>query len=123
MQLVQSVLITYHVNIIQYGSHLAVTESYFKLSAGIVQPGILLDPVVLLSILQVILEYLLEQTEVVVQTDTVSGKSQSSDGIQETCCQSSKSTVTKRRLRLCLFNVCDILTVFLKDLTQFLIDS
>ena len=89
MQLVQSVLITYHVNIIQYGSHLAVTESYFKLSAGVVQPGILLDPVVLLSILEMILEYLLEQTEVVVQTDTVSGKSQSSDGIQEAGCQSA----------------------------------
>ena len=89
MQLVQSVLITYHVNIIQYGSHLTVTESYFKLGAGVVQPGILLDPVVLLSILQMILEYLLEQTEVVIQTDTVPGKSQGSNGIQEAGCQSA----------------------------------
>ena len=123
MQLVQSVLITYHVNIIQSGSHLAVTESHFEFCTGVVQPGILLDPVVLLSILEMILEYLLEQTEVVVQTDTVSGKSQSSDGIQETCCQSSESTVTKRRFRLCLFDVCQILAVFLQDIAQLLIDT
>ena len=73
MQLVQSILITYDINIIKYGSHLAVTERYFEFCAGIVQPGILLDPVILLGILQVILEYLLEQSEVVIQTDTVPG--------------------------------------------------
>ena len=83
MQLVQSILITYDINIIKYGSHLAVTERYFEFCAGIVQPGILLDPIILLGVLQVILEYLLEQSEVVIQTDTVPGKSQGSDGIQE----------------------------------------
>ena len=89
MQLVQSILITYDINIIKYGSHLAVTERYFEFCAGIVQPGILLDPIILLGILQVILEYLLEQSEVVIQTDTVPGKSQGSDGIQEAGCQSA----------------------------------
>ena len=73
MQLVQSILITYDINIIKYGSHLAVTERYFEFCAGIVQPGILLDPVILLGVLQVILEYLLEQSEVVIQTDTSPG--------------------------------------------------
>ena len=96
MQLVQSILITYDINIIKYGSHLAVTERYFEFCAGIVQPGILLDPVILLGVLQVILEYLLEQSEVVIQTDTVPGKSQGSDGIQEAGCQQKEEEGYKK---------------------------
>ena len=123
MQLVQAVLITYDINVIKYGSHLAVAESHFKFSAGIVQPGILLDPVILLGILQMILEYLLEQTKVVVQADTVSGKSESSDGIQEAGCQSSQTAVAERGFRLCLFDVCQILAVSLQDVAQLLRDT
>ncbi len=50
--------------------------------------------------LKVVLKNLFEKSQMIVQSDTFSRKSKCCDGIQEAGCQSAKSTVSKRWLRL-----------------------
>ena len=56
-------------------------------------------------------EFLLEETEVITQTDTVAVEVQRSDGIQETCGETSKSAVSEGRFRFKLLNFLEILAV------------
>ncbi len=65
-QLIDTIVVADYVNIIQTGGYLSVTEKDIKGNIGFIQPGILLDPVVLFCGLKAILKYLLKQTEVIV---------------------------------------------------------
>ena len=70
-----------------------------------------------------ILKLLFEESQMVVQADTVSGKPQGCDRIKETCGQTSESAVSEGRLRLDLFDLTDIFAVLLEHLLHFLIDA
>ena len=70
-----------------------------------------------------ILKLLFEESQMVVQADTVSGKPQGCDRIKETCSQTSESAVSEGRLRLDLFDLTDIFAVLLEHLLHFLIDA
>ena len=62
--------------------------------------------------LKSVLKELFEQSEVIVQTNTFARKSQSCDRIQEACCQTSKTAVTKRWFRFNFFDSSDFFAVF-----------
>ena len=66
-------------------------------------------------------EFLLEETEVITQTDTVAVEVQRSDGIQETRGETSKSAVSEGRFRFKLLNFLEILAVGLQELQRLLI--
>ena len=70
-----------------------------------------------------IFKLLLKQAEMVVQTDSVTCQSECCDRIKETCRKTSESAVSERRLRLCLFDLADVLSVLLQHLFYFLINT
>ena len=70
-----------------------------------------------------VLKHLPEQAEVIVQSDTVSRKSQRGDRIQETGCQTAQTPVSKGRFQLQFFDLAQLLSMFFQDLLHFLIQS
>ena len=96
MKLVDAGTVSYHIYIVQSGSNAHITEFNRKRSIRTVKPcGVRFYPVILLCCLKVILKYLLEQSEVIIKSYAVSGKSEGCDGIKETGSQTSKSAITK----------------------------
>ena len=59
----------------------------------------------------------------IIQADTVSGKAQACDGIQETCRESSKSAVAKRRFRLDLLDTAKLPALLPEYCLELLIDA
>lgn len=69
-----------------------------------------------------ILKYLLKKSQMIVQSDSVSGQPQRSDGIQKAGGQTSQPAVSQGRFRLKLFNLAQILSVILQNLLYFSIN-
>ena len=70
-----------------------------------------------------ILKLLFEKSEVIIKSDSFSRKSQSCNGIQETCCQTAKSAVSERWLRLDLLDHGKLFSVFFKIFRNFIINA
>ena len=70
-----------------------------------------------------VFKHLLEQAEMIIQANAVSGKSQSCDRIQEAGCQTAQTAVSKRRLQFQFFNLAQLLSMFFQDLFHFFIQS
>ena len=116
MKLIHSGAIPYHIYIVQSGCNAHITEFNRKRSIRTVKPGgVRLYPVVLLSCLKVILKDLLEQSEMIIKAYAVSGKSECCDRIKETCSQTSKSAVTKRRFGFFVFYARKRFAILRKD--------
>ena len=69
-----------------------------------------------------IVQYLMKQAIVIVQSDSLARQSERCNGIQEARCQSAKSAVSKRRLRLRLLNLRKISSVLCQNLIHSVID-
>ena len=65
------------------------------------------NPWVRSFLLKSVLKELFEKTQMIIQTNTFARKTESCDGIQEACCQTSKTTVSKRWFRFNFFDVSD----------------
>ena len=70
-----------------------------------------------------ILKLLFEKSEVIIKSDSFSRKSQSCDGIQEASCQTTKSAVSERWLRLDLLDHGKLFTVLFKIFCNFIINT
>ena len=123
MKLVCLIVVSCHLNVIHSRVDIQPSEADRINHIGLLKPGLRLDPRVRCLFLKIVLKLLFEKSQVIVQSDSVSCQSQRCDGIKETCRQTSKSAVSKRRLRLNLFNFADIFSVFLKHFFYFLVDS
>ena len=116
-QLIDPVIITDDIYVIKSGRHLLFAKRYLKGGVSSGQPGLLLNPVILLCRLQFVLKLLLEQTEMVIQTNALAGKSKRCNGIQKACRQTAKTAVSKGRLRLHLLDGAKLLAVLFKNFT------
>ncbi|OQA19247.1 MAG: hypothetical protein BWY61_01971 [Firmicutes bacterium ADurb.Bin354] len=116
MELVDTVVITDDVHIVESGDHFAVSELHLESDICLVEPRMLLYPGIDLSLLEIVFKYLSEKSEMIAETYTVPGESQSCDGIKEACCKPSKAAVSKRRFGFGIFNPCQIFSLLLKDL-------
>ena len=123
VQLVLPILIARNINVIQPGSQRKITERHFKSNSRIRKPTLGLYPWIRHFLLLVPLKYLAEQAHMVVQADSVAGKAQSCDGIQEAGGKPSKSAVSKGRLRLHFFNPGKLPAIFLQDFCHLFIDA
>ena len=95
MKLVYSVFISDDINVYHFGNDFKIGILNFERSLGLSKPALLFDPVVLLCGLRILFKDLFEKSEVIIKSDSVSGKSKCCDGIKETCGKSSESAVTK----------------------------
>ena len=66
MQLVDTVFISQHINVVHPGFYGIIAKFHIKGHIRFAQPGILFNPVVLLGILQLVGKHLPEKTEVVI---------------------------------------------------------
>ena len=89
VQLVLPILIAGNINVIQSGCQGKITEWHFETNSRIRKPALRLYPGIWHFLLLMALKHLAEQAHMVVQADSVAGKAQSSDGIQETGSKSS----------------------------------
>ena len=116
------VMVACHFDIVHSRSDLQAAEFHGIGHVSPVQPGLIFDPGVRRLLLEVILKYLLKKSQMIVQSDSVSGQAQRSDGIQEAGGQTSQSAVSQRGFRLKLFNLAQILSVILQNLLYFSIN-
>ena len=121
MQAVAAVLaVAGHIDIIHAGGHGKVLKGHLKMALRPRQPAFRRDPGILFLVLLIVLKFLQEQPFVVVQPHAVSGQSQRRDGIQEAGGKPSQAAVSKRGLRLNLFDLGDVLPVLLQHLSGLL---
>ena len=59
----------------------------------------------------------------IVQSNTITGKSKACNGIKETCCESAKTAVAKRGFWLNLLDAAKFLSFLLQCCIQLLIDA
>ena len=117
------VLIACNINIIQCGfQHKALKWDIIG-NACICKPALRLDPRIRCLKLKMILKLLFEKSEVIIKSDSFSRKSQSCNGIQEACCQTAKSAVSERWLRLDLLDHGKLFSVFFKIFRNFIINA
>ena len=117
------VLIACNINIIQCGFQHKALKRHVIGNACICKPALRLDPRIRCLKLKMILKLLFEKSEVIIKSDSFSRKSQSCNGIQETCCQTAKSAVSERWLRLDLLDHGKLFSVFFKIFRNFLINA
>ena len=117
------VLIACNINIIQCGfQHKALKWDIIG-NACICKPALRLDPRIRCLKLKMILKLLFEKSEVIIKSDSFSRKSQSCDGIQEAGCQTSKTAVSERWLRLDLLDHGKFFAVLFKISCDFVINT
>ena len=81
------------------------------------------QPVIRYFYLIAVFDFLFEQTIVITDTTAICTVSQSCQGIQETCCQSSQTTVTQCRIRLLIFDHVQIKSQLVQCFLYFFICS
>ena len=123
MEFICQVIVSCHLDVIHSCIDIQTSELNRINRVRFLQPGFLFDPRVRGLFLKMILKLLFEESQMVVQADTVSGKPQGCDRIKETCSQTSESAVSEGRLRLDLFDPADVFAVLLEHLLHFLIDA
>ena len=123
MQLIRLVVISCHLNVIHTGIDLQTFKLHRINDVCLFQPGLLPDPRIRRFLLNMILKFLFEKSQVIIQTDAVARKPQCSDRIQKTCGKSSKPSVSEGRLCLCFLNLADVFSVLFQHLFYFLIDA
>ena len=114
-KLVHAAVIADHIDVVQSGRHPAVTEKHIKADVCLRKPRLRLDPHILLGGLKPIRKFLMEQPEMIIQPDPLSGKSQRGNGIHEAGGQPSETTVSQRRLRLRVLDPRHIFSVRLQN--------
>ena len=77
------------------------------------------QPVIRNLYLITVLDFLFEHTITVTNTAAICTISQSSQGIQEACCKTSKATVSKCRVRLLILNDIQIKSQFIQSFADF----
>ena len=110
--------------------HVVKARHYF-LSAKIniksriclLKPTVFLYPVILLFNLEIILKHLLKKSKMIVESDSLPGKSESCYRIKEACGKPSETAVSQRRLRLILFDLGKIFAVFCQYIFYPVIDT
>ena len=117
------VLIACHVNIIQCGFQHKALKRHVIGNACICKPALRLDPRIRCLKLKMILKLLFEKSEVIIKSDSFSRKSQSCDGIQEASCQTAKSAISERWLRLDLLDHGKLFSVFFKIFRNFIVNA
>ena len=122
MELVPSVLIPGHIDIVQFRSQGKIFKGNLEADACVCKPALWFDPGIGGLLLLVPLEHLLKKPHMIVQSDAVSGKSQSGDGIQETGGKPAQAAVSKGRLRFHLLDSAKRFPVFSQDFRHFLVD-
>jgi len=123
MQTVASGLITRHINVIQHRVHGKILERHLEGYRLLYQPALWGKPRILHFFLFVVHKHLAEQSEMVVQADTVARKSQGRNGIQKTCRQTSQSAVAQRRLKFHFLNLCQISSVFFQRIRHLIVHA
>ena len=73
--------------------------------------------------LKIVFKNLFEKSKMVIQTNTFSRKSKCCNRIQETCSQTSKTTISKRWFRLNGFNFCKRFAIFFQKFCNLIVDS
>ena len=122
MKLVGPVFITCHFNIVHSGLKRQSPEGNWIRDIGFHKPAPVFNPRIRSFLLQPVFKFLLEQPQVIIQPDPVAAHSQRSDGIQKARRKTAQTAVSKGRLRLQLFDLAEVFTVFRKDIPHFLID-
>ena len=89
VKLVDAVVVADHIDVVEAGGNGGATKGNAVGGVGLVKPALFLNPGVRGLFLEMILKYLLEKAEMIVQAHAVSRKTKSSDRIQEAGCQSS----------------------------------
>ena len=122
MKLVGPVFITCHFNIVHSGLQCQSPEGNRIRDIGFHKPALIFDPWIRSFLLQPVFKFLLEQPQVIIQPDPVAAHSQRGNRIQKARRKTTQSAVSERRLRLQLFDLAEVLSVFRKDIPRFLID-
>ena len=123
MQTVASGIITRYINVIQHRVHGKILKRHLEGYRLLHQPALCGKPWILHLFLLVVHKHLAEQSEMVVQADTVARKSQGRNGIQKTCRQTSQSAVAQRRFQLHFLNLCQISSVFFQRVRHFIVHA
>ena len=78
-----------------FGSHLLIAKVHVKRHIRFGQPGMFFNPVIFLRVLQFILKYLLEKTEMIIQADSFPRQPQCCNRIEKTSCQTAKAAIAQ----------------------------
>ena len=117
------VLIACNINIIQCGFQHKSLKRYIVGNSCICKPALRLDPRVRCLKLKMIFKLLFEKSEVIIKSDSFSRKSQSCNGIQEACCQTAKTAVSKSRISLLILQKVQVQSHFLESFLYLFICS
>ena len=66
MQFIDTTVISDNINVIQSGLYGHISKRYLKSGFRLIQPAVLLDPLIRLRLLEFLLKHLLKQSEVVI---------------------------------------------------------
>ena len=122
MELVPSVLIPGHIDIVQFRSQGKIFKGNLEADARVCKPALRFDPGIGGLFLLIPFEHLLKKPHMIVQSNAVSGKAQSGDGIQKAGGKSTQTPVSKGRLRFHLLDGAKRFSVFSQDFRHFLVD-
>ena len=89
------IFIARHQNVIHSCLHRTGSEGNCINRIRLFQPALVCNPGIRLGSLDILLKHLMEQAEVIVQSDAISVQSQRCNGVQKAGCQSSKTAVAQ----------------------------
>ena len=116
VELICSVLVSGYIYIVHSWLDFQIAKCDRVGNVCLLEPAVCLNPRICSLLLVIVLKYLLEQTHVVIKSNSISVKSEGCHGVEEACCKSSKTTISKWWLRLNLLYVIDALAILSKHL-------
>ena len=123
VQFVRPVVVSGNGDLIHAGLQGEIFKVYRISNVSFCQPAFFCNPGIFCLFLKLLVKFLFEQTEVIIQSDTGTGVSQCCDGIQEAGCQSSQTAVSQRGLLLQLLDTAQVLAILCQQFFDFIVNA